>query len=129
MTATELTVFYDADCGVCRLTSVALARLDWRRRLAFVPLQRFTGAAPTTSELAHELHVRDASGRWWRGGGAALRIARAIPLLMPVAVIGRLPGMRLVVDASYRLVAAHRPAISRALRLTSSGRSIGHSLE
>jgi predicted DCC family thiol-disulfide oxidoreductase YuxK len=117
MTGPALTVFYDADCGVCRLTSLTLARLDWRRRLAFVPLQAYPDALPSRAELARELHVRDAAGCWSRGGSAALRIAGAVPVLVPLALVGGLPGMRTVVDAAYGLVADHRPTISRALRL------------
>ena len=124
MTGEQLTVFYDADCGVCRLTSLTLARLDWRRRLAFVPLQAYAEAEPSHAALARELHVRDGAGRWWRGGRAALRIAGAIPMLVPVSLLGRLPGMRGAVDAAYRFVADRRPIISRALRLEDSARRL-----
>jgi predicted DCC family thiol-disulfide oxidoreductase YuxK len=126
MTGTQLTVFYDADCGVCRLTSLTLARLDWRCRLAFVPLQAYAEAEPSHAALARELHVRDGAGRWWRGGGAALRVAAAIPVLVPLSLLGGLPGMRGVVDAAYRSVADHRPVISRALGLEDSARQLRH---
>lgn len=117
MTGAALTVFYDAECGVCRLTSLALARLDWRRRLRFVPLQAYTEAEPTRADLTRELHVRDATARWSRGGGAAIRIARELPLLVPLALLGSLPGVRGIVDAAYRLVAGNRHHIGRLLRI------------
>jgi predicted DCC family thiol-disulfide oxidoreductase YuxK len=121
-----LTLFYDADCGVCRLTVLALLRLDRRHRLAAVPLQAYDDAEPTRRELEAELHVRDGAGRWSRGGDAALRIAGAVPVLVPLAIIGRLPGMRRVARAAYRLVAEHRPAISRAFGLESSADRLRH---
>ena len=112
-----LTILYDADCGVCRLTILALKRLDWLDRLRPAPLQAFEDDHPTRDELAATLHVRDRSGRWARGGDAARRIAEAVPVLMPLGVAGHLPGMRRVMDAAYRSVANHRGAISRVLGL------------
>lgn len=114
----QLTVLYDADCGVCRLTARALLRLDWWRRLDLVPLQSFaTEPGPSRAELVEALHVRDASGRWSRGGAATLQIAAAIPVLLPLAIAGRLPWMGSVAERAYRFVAGHRLAISRLLDL------------
>jgi len=115
-----ITVLYDADCGVCRLTMRALERLDWRRRLDVVPLQGFIPSAdgdPSGRDLRSVLHVRDEGGRWERGGRAALRIASVIPVLAPLAVVGHAPGMQGVVDGAYALVARNRRLISRLLRI------------
>jgi predicted DCC family thiol-disulfide oxidoreductase YuxK len=115
-----ITVLYDADCGVCRLTMRALERLDWRRRLVVVPLQSFIPSAdgdPTRRELRSVLHLRDERGSWERGGRAALRIARVIPVLAPLAVVGQAPGMQGLVDGAYALVARNRRLISRLLRI------------
>jgi predicted DCC family thiol-disulfide oxidoreductase YuxK len=116
----RLTVLNDAECSVCRLTVRMLRRLDWRRRLAFQPLQRFVASAPgdpRPRQLRRSLHVRDTAGRWHRGGDAALLVASVVPVLVPLAVLGRMPGMRRPVEAAYRLVADHRHVISRLLRL------------
>ena len=113
-------VLYDADCGVCRLTVRSCRKLDWAARVAFVPLRQFTPAAPgdpTLHRLSHALHVRDERGAWYRGGSAVVRIAAQLPLLVPLALVARLPGMSRPVEAAYRLVADNRRAISRALRM------------
>jgi predicted DCC family thiol-disulfide oxidoreductase YuxK len=112
-------VLYDDDCGICRLTVMALQRLDWRHRLDCVPLQDFTVApgGPERADLLEALHVRDASGRWYRGGAAAPRIASVVPVLVPLAIVGRLPVMTWLVEWAYRFVANHRLAISTALDL------------
>lgn len=119
--ASNLTVLYDADCGVCRLTARALQRLDWWRRLDLVPLQAFAAAgadaAPSASTLLAALHVRDAAGRWSRGGDAARRIAGAVPVLVPLALAAHLPGGSWLAERAYRLVAANRHRISRVLDL------------
>jgi len=113
-----LTVIYDGSCPVCRLTVRALRILDWRERLEFASLQRFQPQLPTDPtrrELIRALHVRDIQGRWHRGGEAALRIAGAIPILVPLSLFGRLPGMDGPIEAAYGLVADNRHAIGRLL--------------
>ena len=117
-----LTVLYDADCGVCRHTARTLQVLDAHRRLRFQPLQQFVAtspADPTRAQLEERLHVRDDHGRWQAGGAAAQAIASSLPILMPVAIIGRLPGMGRVADAAYDLVARNRHVISRWLGVDS----------
>ena len=116
----RVTVLYDARCGVCRLTVRALARLDWRHRLGFVPLQRFVASTsddPTARALMRSLHVRDGADRWFSGGRAALKVAAAVPMLVPISILGRLPGMRGPVEAAYQLIADNRQAIGRLLRI------------
>ena len=69
-----VTVVYDGDCPVCRLTIRALRILDWRQRLEFTPLQQFQPRSPgdpNRRELMRALHVRDGGGAWRRGGDAA----------------------------------------------------------
>ena len=93
-------------------------RLDWWRRLDLVPLQSFVAEpGPRRAELLEELHVRDASGHWSRGGAGTLQIATAIPVLLPLAIAGRLPGMAWVAERAYRFVAGHRLAIRGLLDL------------
>jgi predicted DCC family thiol-disulfide oxidoreductase YuxK len=116
----QLTVLYDADCGVCRHTARTLRALDTRGRLRFMPLQGFVAAStadPEPHELMAHLHVRDAHGRWSRGGSAAVRIAEVIPALFPLAIVARLPGAERLAEAAYELVARNRHALSRWLRL------------
>jgi predicted DCC family thiol-disulfide oxidoreductase YuxK len=116
----RLTVLYDGTCGVCRLTVRMLRVLDWRQRLDIMPLQRFVAADPgdpTRRRLLHALHVRDGNGRWYRAGDAMLRIASRVPVLVPLSILGRLPGMHGPVESAYRLVADNRHVISRVLRI------------
>jgi predicted DCC family thiol-disulfide oxidoreductase YuxK len=67
---------------------------------------------PTPDALKAALHVRDERGAWHAGGDATIEIARVVPALAPLAVVGRLPGMGFVAEAAYRLVARNRHAIS-----------------
>lgn len=63
------------------------------------------------------LHARDRDGQWLRGGAACLRIAAALPLLMPLALAGRLPFAAALVERGYQVVARNRHRLSRVLRL------------
>ena len=116
----RLSVMYDADCGVCRHTARTLRTLDWRGRLHFADLQGFVRPAagdPAAAELEAALHVRDERGGWHVGGEAALAIARVVPALAPLALVGRVPGMDRVADAAYEAVARNRHTISGWLGL------------
>ena len=115
-----LLVLFDADCGICTHGARLLRRLDRGRRLDLVSLQAAAelADAPRLAELREALHVRDVSGRWTVGGAALVRIGRALPHLRPVAMAAGLPGVRRLVDPTYRLVARNRHRISRRLGLT-----------
>ena len=65
--------------------------------------------------LLASMHVVDAEGRWVAGGEAMLRIAGLVPALRPLALIGRLPLLRSLVQPAYDLVAANRHRLSRLL--------------
>ena len=117
--ADPLFVLYDADCGLCSRTAQALRLLDSRRRLRLLPLQlaasELGAAAPSLDAMKARLHTGTAGGGWSTGGEAALRIARAIPVLSPLAVVGSLPLLNRLVEPGYVLIASHRDRIGRIL--------------
>jgi len=116
----SLTVLFDAECGFCAHTVMVLHRLDRFHRLTFLPLQEAASVlpdAPSRERLATTLHVRDADGGWLHGGAACLRIAAALPLLAPLALVGRLPLAALAADRLYRVVARNRHRLSQLLGL------------
>jgi predicted DCC family thiol-disulfide oxidoreductase YuxK len=116
----NLLVLYDADCGICTHVARLLRRLDRPRRLDLRPLETALELpdAPPLDALRAVLHARDASGRWVTGGAAILRICREVRVLRPIGFLGGLPGVRGLVEPSYRLVARNRHRISRRLGLT-----------
>ena len=116
----SLTVLFDAECPFCVHTVMVLQRLDRNHRLALVPLQEAASVlsdAPSREELTASLHVRNSDGEWVRGGAACLRIAAALPLLMPLALVGRLPFAMPLIERGYRAVARNRHRLSRLLGL------------
>jgi predicted DCC family thiol-disulfide oxidoreductase YuxK len=115
--ADRLFVLYDADCGLCSRTAQALRVLDSRGRLRVLPLQlaasELGAAAPSLVAMTATLHAGVPGHRWSTGGEAALRIARAIPVLRSLAVVGSLPLLNRLVEPAYELLASHRDRIGR----------------
>jgi predicted DCC family thiol-disulfide oxidoreductase YuxK len=112
-----LFVLYDGDCGLCSRTAQALRLLDGRRRLRVIPLQiaeaELGAAAPSLAAMTATLHAGVPGDGWSTGGEAALRIARAIPALRSLAVVGSLPILNRLVEPGYQLLASHRDQIGR----------------
>jgi len=114
----RLTVFYDADCGFCSHCAAVLRAVDRGHRLDLVPLGRAATRfpeAPPTEALLDKMHACDAAGRWFIGGQAWIRVADAVPLLRPLAVVARLPLIRSLVEPVYSVVARNRHNLSRLL--------------
>lgn len=105
---------YDGDCGFCQ------ARVDaWRARtgaaLEYLPSQAL---GERFSEVPRELFgsgvVRVASdGSWTFGGEAVLLVLADAGRRWPHALYRTVPGLGLLVEFFYRVVARHRHRISR----------------
>lgn len=112
-----LFVLYDADCGLCSRTAQVLRLLDGRRRLRLLPLQlaesELGAAAPSLIAMKKALHAGVPGRGWSTGGEASLRIARAIPVLRSLLVVGSLPLVRNLVEPGYVLLASNRDRIGR----------------
>lgn len=114
----ELTVLYDADCGVCSHTARMLVKADRRGRLRLIAIQSaLLPDIPPRAALMEMLHARDDGGRWFKGAAASVEIARRIPIAWPLTVYAKLPLAMPVLDFVYRAFAAHRRTISRMLGL------------
>ncbi len=112
---TQLQVYFDGDCPLCRREIALLRRLDRRGRIAFEDI-----AAPgfdpaplgrTRDELMASIHGRLPDGTWVEGVEVFRRLYAAVGL-GPVVALSRLPGVSSALDVAYRLFARNR------LRLT-----------
>jgi predicted DCC family thiol-disulfide oxidoreductase YuxK len=109
----SVTVLYDVDCGLCRVSVALLLRWDRRGRLRPVAIQSAEGARllaglEPTARLA-TAHAVSTDGRLYSGGDAAAPIASVLPGGAPLAAVARaVPGL---VRAGYGLVAGNRSRI------------------
>ena len=113
-----LAVLYNADCRFCSHSAAVLHALDRGGRLDLLPLTaaaaRFPDAPPV-GQLMDKMHARDATGRWFIGGQAWVRIADTLPILRPLAIAARLPLIRSLVEPVCAVVARNRHNLSRLL--------------
>jgi predicted DCC family thiol-disulfide oxidoreductase YuxK len=109
----HLTVLFDGGCPMCRRTVRLLRSLDWLGRLDFVDATDAAARerhAPglTEAEVLVEMYVVEPTGRRHGGYEGYLQIARVVPLMWPLALIGPLPGIRQLGHLVYKTIAANR---------------------
>ena len=122
---TPATLLYDADCGLCTVSAAWLARRAPSGRLRFLPL---AGAAAEPAiaplivgrDLARTLHVVTADGEVVTGARAVLAAARNVPRWGAVARLADHRVGHALLEPVYRLVAANRHRIGRAIGLPST---------
>jgi predicted DCC family thiol-disulfide oxidoreductase YuxK len=122
-----MTVFYDGECGFCKVCVALLLLWDRSRRLRPLPIQdpeaqRLLASVPEGERLL-SAHVRTEEGRVLSGADGAPALLRQLPGGRPLAVLASLamPLARLV----YRLVTWARPAIGRILPASWCGWATG----
>ena len=107
----RLQVFFDGACPLCSREMAMLARRDRRGEIEFIDI-----AAPgfdaarwgrEPAELMAAMHVRLPDGSWAIGVEAFRRIYGLLGF-GPLVALSRLPGLRQVLDAAYRVFARHR---------------------
>ena len=109
----RLPVLFDGGCPMCRRTVRIIRALDWNDRLQFVDAtnaeaRAFFAPTLTEAEIMIEMYVIDERGRLHGGFEGYLQIARVVPLMWPVGLVGRLPGFRQLGHAAYKVIAANR---------------------
>jgi len=109
----RLPVLFDGGCPLCRRTVRILRALDWNDRLQFVDAtnaeaRAFFAPSLTEAQVTIEMYVIDERRRLHGGYEGWLQIARVVPLLWPLGLFGRLPGIRHLGHIVYRIIAANR---------------------
>jgi predicted DCC family thiol-disulfide oxidoreductase YuxK len=93
-----------------------MERHDHQHRLEFRDYNDPEVARQTpydAAELAREMHVQAADGKWFAGYRAWMEVLLVLPKWRHVARIGSLPPMKWLGPAFYRLVAANRYRLQR----------------
>ena len=112
MSTMRLPVLFDGGCPLCRRTVRMLRAMDWQDRLQFVDATNAEAREflrrPHRGAVMVEMYVIDERQRLHAGSKGILQIARVVPLMWPFGLIGRLPGIRQIGHAIYRVIAANR---------------------
>jgi len=129
--SSDLTVYYDGGCPLCRAEIGHYRDCRGAERIAFVDVGRDAPAAGLGPDLdrgdaLRRFHVRGADGRLVSGAAAFARLWRVLPnwrwlgRLVELRVFGLRPILP-VAEAAYRLSLPLRPRLARLI--TRRGRS------
>ncbi len=122
-------VFFDGQCAFC---------IAWARRFGPVLDPRGFALAPLQDprvqallglpleQLLLEMRVLTADGRQYGGADAFLYLAQQVWWAWPLCALAKLPGMRGVLRAGYRWVAARRHCVSAACLPRQGAFGAGH---
>lgn len=114
---TELTVWHDGACPLCRREIAVFRRLDKAGRIAFVDV---SGDGPAACPIDREtmlarFHARE-DGRMLSGAAAFAAMWRAIPVLRPIGLAARNRFVLAILDTAYARFLRVRPAMQRLAR-------------
>jgi len=114
---TELTVWHDGDCPLCRAEIALMRWLDRRGVIRFVDA---TKSGPDTCpldrrELLARFHASE-DGKLLSGAAAFAAMWRAIPLLRPVGLLARSPTVLRMLEVAYLCFLHARRALQRLAR-------------
>lgn len=113
---TNLSVWYDGECPLCRREIALMRRLDRRRAIQFVDVADDGAACPLDRTLLlARLHAQE-DGRMLSGAAAFAAMWRAIPLLRPLGLAARTPWVLALLERSYVAFLRVRPLLQRAAR-------------
>jgi predicted DCC family thiol-disulfide oxidoreductase YuxK len=111
----QLQVWYDGACPLCQREIALMRRLDRRGAIAFVDVAASEAACPVDrATLLTRFHVRE-NGQMLSGAAAFAAMWRAIPLLRPVGLVARGPGMLWLLERAYQGFLRWRPALQRLI--------------
>jgi predicted DCC family thiol-disulfide oxidoreductase YuxK len=121
---TELIVWYDGACPLCRREIALMRRLDRRSAIRFIDVAQAGSTGATCpidrDALLARFHASE-NGRLMSGAAAFAAMWRAIPVLRPLGLAARIPVVLRALEAGYRLFLRFRPRLqSLAARLASN---------
>lgn len=111
-----VTVWFDGACPLCTREIALMRRLDRRHAIHFIDIARPEASCPLDREaMLARFHACE-NGRMLNGAAAFAALWRAIPLLRPLGLLARLPGVLWGLERLYRLFLRVRPTLQRVAR-------------
>lgn len=113
----ELLVWFDGDCPLCRGEISLIRRLDRRGAIDFIDVARGEALCPLDrSELLRRFHAQERGGPMLSGAAAFAAMWRAVPLLRPLGLIAQWTPALWFLELAYRGFLRVRPALQSAAR-------------
>lgn len=118
-----LTVLYDGDCPLCRREIAYVQRLSASHPESGLVFANIGASASCGESLAAErdallaqFHVQQADGTRLKGARAFVAMWSRLPGWRLIARVARLPGVMVVLEASYQGFLRLRPTLQRCVR-------------
>jgi predicted DCC family thiol-disulfide oxidoreductase YuxK len=118
MPATDPTLIYDGECGICQQAVTLLRRWDREHVLRFVPFQDGAAVARFGIELpalAAAMHLIRTDGRVFAGADAVPELLRLLPGKRWLAPVFRVPGVLPLARRIYAWIAIRRRCLVRGI--------------
>ena len=110
-----VTVWYDAQCPLCRREIDLMRKLDKAQRISFLAVQDEGASCPISpDEMLARFHVREGE-ELLSGAAAFAAMWRAIPLLRPLGIAARLPIILKGLELLYLRFLKIRPKLVKVL--------------
>jgi len=118
MSKSELTIYYDGSCPLCRREIALYRRLAAARRLHWQDVSEdgCLGEGLSCEVAMRRFHVRDNHGRLFSGGAAFARLWRALPGWRVAGWLFAWPPLSWLLEGTYRVFLRGRPSLQRLLR-------------
>lgn len=118
MSRSQLIVWFDGDCPLCRKEIALIRALDRRGAIDFIDVARGEAICPIDrGELLRRFHAQERDGPMLSGAAAFAAMWRAVPLLRPLGLIARWPPALWLLEKAYRGFLRVRPALQSTARL------------
>jgi predicted DCC family thiol-disulfide oxidoreductase YuxK len=113
----DIVVWFDGGCPLCRREIALIRRLDRRRAIEFVDVSHGGDASCPLdrSALLARFHARE-NGEVLSGAAAFAAMWRAIPVLRPLGLAARTPFVLAALEFLYGGFLRVRPALQRAAK-------------
>ncbi len=108
---TDLTVWHDGSCPLCRREIALMRRLDTHGAIRFVDAAEEGGACPLDRQTMLARFHAEEDGRLVSGAGAFAAMWRAIPLLRPLGLAARNPTVLALLEWLYLRFLTVRPKL------------------
>lgn len=110
---TQLTVWHDGACPLCRREVALMRRLDRARAICFIDATTDDAACPVArADLLARFHASE-GGVMLSGAAAFAAMWRAIPLLRPLGLAARRPWVLALLERGYRRFLSVRTILQR----------------
>lgn len=108
-------VWFDGGCPLCRREIAFMRRLDRAGRIHFIDLVESEACPLAPAIMLARFHARE-DGVMLSGAAAFAAIWRAIPLLRPLGLAARLPGVAALLEWAYLRFLSIRPRLQGYFR-------------